>query len=586
MEILKYDWDLTDIYKSTEDALLAFEEIKNEYPKCVDFKGKLTTRDGLLNYFRFDEWLEKKLTKFLCYLMLRESLNGKDDFARKLMAEYDMFMHEISQKTAFIMPEISKNKNRDLNAYLKDKDFENYTSSIESIIRIKQHIVPEKTIKLLNKNQAFGSHSDIFDCFNDVDLKFEDVEINGKKEKLTHATYGKFIKDNDQNVRKLVYDSMHKTYAGFNFTLAKLYLAYVNETIFFNKLEKYNSTLEKSCKSSKTPTKVFHTLVETVRENVSLFYKFQEINKKFLGLKDYYYFDNYVTTGKISKKFTYEESALIVLDALKLMGKDYISVIKKALNEGWVDVYEKPAKTSGGFNLGVYGVHPYVLLNHTNDYSGLTTLAHELGHCMHSFYSDSTQSIYNSSTDIMVAEVASIVNEILLIKHLLNNSEDKNEKLFYLNNLLTGFYSTVYRQTMFSEFEYFVYSSIESNKPLIVEDLNNKYEELQKFYFGDKVKSTEYSKYEWSRIPHFYRPYYVYKYATGYISACTIANKILLGEDGFLEKYKEFLSLGNSVPPVELLKMVGVDLTKKQTMMGAFEFYNDLLNEYEELTKE
>lgn len=586
MKELTLDWNFDELYKNEEEVVNDFNKIKELQTGFLKFKGRLKTREGLLNYLKEAEALEKLETKFGCYLFLRKSLNGKDVFSRKIEGEYQIFAQDIAPKLSFITPEISANKKEDLLKWSKEADFLDYNIMLEDVIKDKKHILSEKISAVLNKNSSFGGFSDVFDNFNDVDLKFGKIKTSKGVVKLTHANYSVLIRDEDPKVRKQAYNMMHKAFADFNYTLGNIYLNDVNETMFFTKIKKYKTVLERCCKGDKTSPKVLTTLIETVRENVPLFYRFEEIKKKALGLKKYYYYDNYLELGKVDKKYTYSEAAEIVLDALKVMGEDYTSVIREALTSGWIDVYEKPAKTSGGFCLGVYGEHPYVLLNHTDEYSSVSTLAHELGHAMHSYYTDKTQPITKSDSSIFACEVASIVNEILLVKHMLKNAENKEEKLYFIHQLLSNFYSTVFRQTMFSEFEYYVYSSVENKKPILVEDLNEKYKQLQNYYFGKNAQATEYSCYEWSRIPHFYRPYYVYKYATGFISACTIAQNILSGDKEYLEKYKNFLSAGSSVPPIELLKTVKVDLTKKQTLMGAFEFYKSLLDEFKELTKE
>lgn len=586
MQNIKVDWDLKDLYKTEDEVLKDFEKIKNIQTDFLKYKGKLKTRDGLLDYLKQAKELEMLETKFGCYLFLRKSLNGKDLFSRKLEGEYQIFSQDIAPKLSFITPEISSNKKQDLLKYAGEKDFEEFNIMLEDIVKDKKHILNEKISAVLNKNASFGGFGDTFDSFNDVDLKFGKINTKDGEITLTHANYSLLIRDEDTSVRKQAYNMMHKAFADFNYTLGNLYLNDVQETMFFTNIKKYKSVLDRCCNSDKTSPKVLQTLIETVRENVPLFYKFEEIKKKALNIKDYYYFDNYIEMGKVDKKYTYEEAVKIVLNALEVMGSDYINVLKTAISEGWIDVYEKPAKTSGGFCLGVYGHHPYVLLNHTDEYSSVSTLAHELGHAMHSYYTDNTQPITKSDSSIFACEVASIVNEILLVKHMLKTVKDKQEKIFFIHQLLSSFYSTLYRQTMFSEFEHFVYTTIEQKKPLIVEDLNEKYKELQSYYFGEVAKATEYSCYEWSRIPHFYRPYYVYKYSTGFISACTIAQNILMGDREYLDKYKKFLSSGSSVPPIELLKTVGVDLTKKKTLQGAFDFYKSLLAEFEELTKE
>ncbi len=580
------DWDLTDIYVTQEEALLDFEKIKSLAQEEVKFKGKLNNKKSILEYFKISEELSKIETKFYCYLSLRKSLDGKDAFARELEVKSEYFWLEMGPKLSFVEPELMKNKSSDLLKYSTEKEFKNYDLDIVDLVEQKKHILGERISSVLSQNAAFGSNEQVFDSFNDIDLKFGTVKTDKGNEVLTHASYGTLVKNKNPKVRKEAYNKMHKAFGNFNYTLGELYLSDVKENCFFNKIHKYKNMLDSCCSEDKTSPKVLFTLIDCVRENLKSFYRFQDLKKKSLKLKEYYCYDNYLDVGLNNRKFSYDEATNIVLDALKVLGEDYISVLKKAFNNSWLDVYEKQAKTSGGFCLTVYGGHPYVLLNHNDTYSAVSTIAHEMGHAMHGYYSINNQPISKSGASIFICEVASIVNEILLNRYMINNSKTREEKLYYVHQLLLNFYTTIFRQTMFSEFEHFVYNSIENKVPIMIEDLNKKYDELQKTYFGKGAKLTEYSKYEWSRIPHFYRPYYVYKYATGFISACAIASKILSKEEGYLEKYIKFLSAGSSIKPIELLKEVSVDITKKATLNEAFKFYEELLDEFEELTKE
>jgi len=542
MEKLTTEWNLKDIYQSEEDVLLDFQKIKNLNKEFVSFKGKLNTKENILNYFQKSEALRKIEEKFCAYLYLRKSANGKDDFSRKVLAEYEMFSLELSPQLAFIAPELSKNKEDNLKSYMCEKEFSNYTLELQNIIDNKKHVLPEKISSVLANNASFGGFAEAFKNFNDIDLKYGYITTPEGKQELTDASYLRFIKHKDQNVRKKAYNQLHKSFANFNYTLGTLYLSDVKETLFFNKIKKYKTVLESCCKEDKTDIKVLPTLIKSVRKNLFHFYRFEKLKKELMKVDKYYYFDNYYELGENNQMFSYEDSVKIICDALKIMGPEYVNVISDACKNGWVDVYERPAKSNGGFCLYVYGVHPYVLLNHVNTFNCVSTLAHEMGHAMHGYLSEKKQPITKSEASIFACEVASTVNEILLDKYMIENAKNKQEKMFYLHQLLMKFYTTLYRQTMFSEFEYFVYSSMEQGKPLLVDDLNKKYEELQALYFGKEALKTPYSKFEWSRIPHFYRPYYVYKYSTGFISACIIAYNIMAKKEGYRQKYIDFLS--------------------------------------------
>lgn len=580
---LKYDWDLKDVYKSIDDAYLDFEKYKGMKNELTTFKGKLSNREQILAFLNLLRDFEKLGERLTCYVYLRKSLNGKDEQGRRLESEIQAFDNLIAPKLAYINEELSKNSDKFLLSLAKEDQFKEYDLYLKDIVDGKKHIVKEEIEAVLQTNAAFGASEEAFDNFNDVDLKFEDVITKSGRKKLTHASYGRLISNRDQDVRKDAYDKTHKAFAAFNYTLGTLYLANVKEAIFSAKVEKFDSVLDMSCFNDKTNKDVLKTLIAVVHDNLNLFYGYERLKKQAMKLKNYYCFDNYYPLGKCNEKFEYPRATQIVLDALSVMGKEYCDVLKRAMSEGWIDVYEKPAKTSGGFCLSVYDVHPYVLLNHENNYSGLTTIAHELGHALHGFYTNKTQPILKAQPSIFACEVASIVNEIILINYLIDKAQNRQEKLFYISQLLHAFYTTVYRQTMFAEFEDMTIKKVEANEPILVENLNEQYEKLQALYFGKGAKKTKYSKYEWSRIPHFYRPYYVYKYSTGFVSACIIAKNIMAKKEGYLEKYMHFLKAGSSEDPLSLLKSVDVDLTKKETLQGCFELYKDLLGEFKKL---
>ena len=580
------NWDLTQIYQNEEQVLSDLERLKALYYDLEKFSSKLNQKEFALEYLKHNKILSELKEKFFSYLFLRSSLNGKDEFSRKINAEMSYFSQEMTPIVVKLSYEFKANSNAVLNEWKKDQNFKEFDLLIEDVIKGKKHDLPQNVETTLSLNNTFGGFSDTFDNFNDVDLKLGSIKTQEGTQKLTHASYSVLLRNKDPKIRLKAYNKMHKAYADFNYTLGSLYLSQAEQTLYFSKIYKYKSVLNSVCENDKTDQKVLPSLIKAVRANLPQFYRFEQIKKEYLKLDEFYCFDNYLDIIELKTKFSYEQATKIVLDALKVMGEDYTSVLKKAITENWIDVYEKPAKTSGGFNLGVYGVHPFILLNWTDEYNSVSTLAHELGHAMHSYYSDLNQPITKSSYSIFAAEVASIVNEILLINYMINNSQTKEEKLYYIHSLLQDFYSTLFRQTMFSEFEYYVYSSLENKKPLIVENLNSKYESLQKDYFGKQAKRTKYSKYEWSRIPHFYREYYVYKYATGFISACIIAQNIMDKKPGYLNKYKQFLSSGCSKNPIELLKSVDVDITKKETLDSAFKLYKNLLDLFEKLTKE
>ena len=376
---------------------------------------------------------------------------------------------------------------------------------------------------------------------------------------------------------------MYSLYKKHINTLTELYLAKVKENANMSKIRKYNSSLEKAVKNDDASLKVYDTLTKVVNESLHLNHRYIKLKKKLLDIDEMHFYDVYVNPLKIEENIEFEEAKNIVLEALKPMGNEYISKLKVAFENRWIDVYEKPNKRGGAYSMGVYGVHPYVLTNYDNKTRDVATIAHELGHSLHSDYSNSNQTIINANYTIMVAEVASTVNEIILGEYLINKETDKKKKAALINNQLDDIRATLIRQTMFAEFEKIVHETIENGEQLSSDNLNEIYGDLNKKYFGDEIIIDENIKYEWSRIPHFYTPFYVYKYATGISAAISIATNILEKGEGFVEKYINMLKQGCSKKSIELLKMADVDLESEEPYKQAFKFFEKYLNKLEEL---
>ncbi len=586
MENLTLDWDLTQLFKDEAEVLKEFEEISKLYENLSNFDGKLITKDEVLEFYNFRKTLLEKEIVFESYLFFRNSLNGKDSFAREMMEKLSYLSEKYITIRSKLSKQVKNHKNSVLKQWAKDADFKDYSIIFNDMPIEKKHDLPLNVEIALNKYPSDNGFSEAFDFLSDVELDFGEIEVDKTKQKVTHASYSKFIRHKDQKVRLAAFKAMNGAYKKFNYTIGTLYLNNIKTYAYYSEIYKYKSLLEKKCMAEKSNEKVLKTLISSTHKNLQVFYDYQKLKQKYLKLKDFYYIDNYVDVAKIETKFDYNKATDLVVNALSVLGEDYIKHIKEALTSGWVDVYEKPAKTSGGFNLGVYGKHPYVLLNFADNYTDVGTLAHELGHAMHSHYAETNQPITKSDTPIFIAEVASIVNERLLHSYMSSIAKTKAEKLFLVHEFIFNFYATVFRQTMFAEFEHFAITTVESKKPLLVEDLNKKYEELQALYFGKDAKSVEEAKFEWSRIPHFYRPYYVYKYATGFIAASIIADKILNEGEPYVKKYLEFLSSGSSEAPLVQLSKLGVDLTKESTIDYGFKLLEKYVKEFEKLTKE
>ena len=418
-----------------------------------------------------------------------------------------------------------------------------------------------------------------------VEFKFGNlIDENGIEVELTDSNYTLYLKSQNQNVRKQAFNLMYKKYSEFINTIAEMYIANVKVKSKTAKLRKYNSSLEKAVDNDDASIKVYNSLIEAIDENISANYEFLKLKKKMLNLPELHMYDLYVNPCEQGKdEITFEEAKQEVLNALQVLGEQYTNKLKEAFDNNWIDVYAKPNKRGGAYSMGVYGVHPFILTNFVNSKRDVSTIAHELGHSMHSYYSNSNQSVIDANYTIMVAEVASTVNEILLADYQINHEQDKKKKAELLYELLEMIRATFFRQAMFAEFEKIVHEKIEDGIMLSSDDLNDIYYKLNQKYFGEAVEIDEKIKYEWARIPHFYSDFYVYKYATGVSAAIAIATKILNKEPGYVEKYIEMLKQGCSKKSIDLLKIVDVDLESKDTYKSTIEFYNNKINELKEL---
>ena len=403
---------------------------------------------------------------------------------------------------------------------------------------------------------------------------------NGEEIELTDSTYSLYLKNKDINVRRQAFSLMYKKYSEFINTITEMYISNVKAKSITAKLRKYNSSLESATENDDASIKVYNSLIDAIDENIEANYGFLKLKKKLLNLNEMHMYDLYVNPCEERKdNITFEEAKEEVLKALEILGEEYINKLKEAFDNNWIDVYAKPNKRGGAYSMGVYGVHPFVLTNFVNSKRDVSTIAHELGHSMHSYYSNKTQGIIDSNYTIMVAEVASTVNEILLSNYQIKNEKDNNKKAELIYELLEMVRATFFRQAMFAEFEKIVHEKIENGETLSSEDLNSIYYKLNQKYFGEDVFIDEEIKYEWARIPHFYSDFYVYKYSTGVSAAIAIATKILNKEPGFIDRYIEMLKQGCSKKSIDLLKMVDVDLESKETYCNTIEFYKKYIDE-------
>ena len=580
----KYNWNLKDIYQNIEDFNKEKKEIQDILKQIKEYEGKICeTSENLYNCYRLYEQALEKYEKVYSYGMLTYHLDMSNQDSIKLFKEVETLGTEFSVATSYITPEITYADENQINQFIeKDERLKKYERDIKEILKNKKHILSKEEENLLaNYSEVFSASENTFDTLTNTEFKFGTlIDENGKEVELTDSTYTLYLKNQNQEVRKQAFDLMYKKYSEFINTITEMYITNVKTKSTTAKLRKYNSTLEKAVDNDDASIKVYNSLIETIDENISVNYEFLKLKKKMLNLPEMHMYDLYVNPCEEEKdEITFEQAKQEVLNALSVMGEEYVNKLKEAFDNNWIDVYAKPNKRGGAYSMGVYGVHPYVLTNFVNSKRDVSTIAHELGHSMHSYYSNTNQTVIDANYTIMVAEIASTVNEIILSDYQIKNETDKNKKAELLYELLEMIRATFFRQAMFAEFEKIAHEKIENGQMLSSEDLNNIYYNLNKKYFGPDVAIDEQIKYEWARIPHFYSDFYVYKYATGISAAIAIATKIINKEAGFVDKYINMLKQGCSKKSIELLKMVDVDLESKETYLNTIKFYNEKIEE-------
>lgn len=584
----KYSWKLTDLFESREDFYKAIKEMKSDLKQIETYQGNLCeSSEKLYQCYHLYEILLMKFDKIYSYGMFSYHLNMADQEGIKLFKEVERLSSEFSTATSFITPEITFADENVINKYLKDDQrLKRYERDIKDILEKKKHILSKKEENLLaNYSEVFSGPENIYDILTNAEFKFGTLKNEeGKEIELTDATYTKYLKSNHIKVRKQAFNLMYKKYSEYNNTIAEMYLSNVKQTVITAKLRKYKSSLEQATTHDEATIKVYEALMEGVKEGLDVNYEFISLKKQLLNMKEIHMYDIYVNPFQEDKdKISFEEAKTEVKNALAILGEEYSNLLSEAFENNWIDAYEKQNKRGGAYSSGVYGVHPFVLMSFTENKRDVSTIAHELGHSIHSYYSNKNQNIIDANYTIMVAEVASTVNEILLSEYQIRHEKNEQKKAEMIYELLEMIRATFYRQAMFAEFEKEVHEKIEKGETLSAEDLNTMYYNLNQKYFGNGIIIDDEIKYEWSRIPHFYTDFYVYKYATGISAAICIATKILNKEEGFVEKYINMLSQGCTKKSIDLLKMVGVDLEDIQTYKITTQFYKDKIDELKNL---
>ena len=577
----KFKWDLSCYIKDDKMLEEEFKYIEQTYPTFKKYNKKFDDREMLLEYFNKSKEFNIRVGKLYAYAYNSLNEDISNTKFKKLSSRLEFLMNDVNQTLSFVSPQLKNLKTEYLKELLKDDRFKNLNRFINNLIKDKKHKIDEKTNKLISQMGLFlGAADECYDELTTSEIEFEDIEVNGEKFTINEANYGKLIKHKNREVRRLTLKSLMEGYGKVNKTLTATLVNNANKEIFFARLEKFKSLKEQCLYDEEVSSKVYTKLIEQINKRLPLLFETFEERRKALKLDKLAYYD-IMLDFNAKEEYSCEEAVELVKVATLPLGEEYVKLLEEKFNQKVIDFLPNKDKATGAYSTGSYGCPSIVLMNFVGDFNSVSTLAHEIGHAMHTEFSDRFQPYETSDYVIFVAEVASTVNELLLDNLIMKNA-DNNTKRAVIFELFNKVRSTIFRQTMFSEFEDYLYSSLENKQPISYEDLNNYYYELKKKYYGENIELPEELKYEWSRIPHFYRPYYVYKYATGFISALCIVQKLMTEKD-YYKKYINFLKGGSSKTPIELLQDIDVDLTTNKPYDLAFEYIRKQLEELKKI---
>ena len=579
----RYMWDLTQIYKTNEDWEAAFEELQASIPDVGKYSGTMGTPEGARAALDgFYDLVYKSMLMYL-YAELNKSGDNGDPEYQAMNERAMMLLVQLNTAASYITPELATLPTETLQAYLHAPELELYRHQIADIIRVRKHVLSPEQEKMLSMlADAAQTPDNSFTMLESVDMTFPTIrDENGEEVQLTHGSFGVYRESADRRVRQAAFEQYFGEFKKYINTFAAMYGGSVKFDNYFADVRGHESALSAELYGNDVPVAVYDSLIEAVHEALPAMGRYIALRKKALGLEELHMYDLYnPMVEDAGVKFTFEEAKDIVKKALAPLGEEYGGLLDRAFSEGWIDVYENKGKTTGAFSCGVYGVHPYVLLNFTNELDDVFTLAHELGHAMHSYKSDHAQAFANHDYSIMAAEVASTVNEVLLLKYLISNETDKKRRAYLLNHFIEGFRTTLFRQTLFAEFEKETHAMAQSGQPLTADSMNALYRRLNELYYAGAVVD-DLQDIEWARIPHFYNAFYVYQYATGYSAAVAIADRILATGDA--SDYLRFLTTGGSDYPIKELRIAGVDLEKPEVVSNALKEFGNSVDELEKL---
>lgn len=582
-------WCLEDMFESDDFWEEEFGRLQRMIFQYEDFEGTLgESADRLLEYLKFNDETNLLMERLYVYANMRYHQDMANSMYQEFAARAQKLMVEMSGASAFAEPEILEITTEKINVFFNENpELETYKRYISEILRGKNHTLDKKTETILAKSRQMANAAEnIFSMYNGADIKFPSITTEeGEEIEITHGNFVPLLESMDREVRKAAFEGVYETYGKMRNTLAATFAANLDQANFYAQVRNFSSAREMYLYGSNIPESVYDNLIETVHKNMDKMHKYVSLRKKILDVSELHMYDLYTPIAKApDTKYSFEAAKDIVLEGLAPMGEEYIKVLEEGFDNRWIDVYENEGKRSGAYSWGAYGTHPYVLMNYHGTLDHVFTLAHEMGHAIHSYYSDANQPYVNAGYKIFVAEVASTCNESLLIQHLLKITEDEEEKAYLINHFLEQFKGTLYRQTMFAEFEKIAHSMVQNGEGVTADRLCEIYYNLNKEYFGDDIVIDKEIELEWARIPHFYNPFYVYQYATGLSAAIALSKRILEEGKPAVEDYMKFLTGGSSQDPIELLKIAGVDMTSSEPIETALELFGNLLDELQKMT--
>ena len=586
---INYTWKLEDLYASDQEWENEYKSIKANIEKTKKFKGTLaSSSENLLTALDTIYKVYEKSEKLFVYAHMRRDQDNGNSTYQALTDRAMALSVELDTAVSYMLPELTEMGEKLLSMADTLSGLNKYKHMFDNIVRQKEHILDEKSEELLAKmGEVAEAPKTIYSMLNNADMTFGTVKLeDGTEVALSHGRYIMLMENENREIRKNTFQTFYKSYEQLKNTFAVAFSSSVKKDAFYAKARNFESAMDAALFEDNVPKEVYDNLLSVIHDNIDALHEYMDVKKDALKLEEMHMYDIYAPLHSgVEVGYTYDEAKEIVLKALACLGDEYVSILKKGFDDRWIDIYENVGKTSGAYSWGAYDTHPYVLLNYQKTLDNVFTIAHEMGHAMHSYYSNLANPFATAGYKIFVAEVASTVNEVLLTRYLLSITKEESKRTVILNHFLDQYRTTVFRQAMFAEFEKIVHEKAANGETLTLETLQQIYVDLNKFYQGENVVIDDQIKMEWARISHFYNSFYVYKYATGFLSAIAIADGITNKKAGAVEKYLEFLHSGGSDYPIELLKIAGVDLTKKESLADTLKTFEQVIDQFRDSLK-